>query len=256
MKHSVFFTILTASLNRGATIRRTLESVKSQNFQNLEHVVIDGGSHDETLEILREFENIYNLTCISEPDRGIGDALNKGLSRARGRYVIVIHADDQLLGPDILEKVYLLLKDELFDIHSFPVILDHPVHGRVPLKPIQVLWWHHFKTVFLHQGSFVHRRVYARVGGYRKEFSVALDYDFFYRALISRCTVKFEKFPVSLMGGSGISSNKDFLLARLQEEVRVQNLNERNPFWRLAQLLFRTFYFPYKTQVLPRLKTD
>lgn len=254
MKKSPLFSVLTASLNNGFTIERILESVKNQSCQDFEHIVIDGGSRDETLDILKEYENTYNLQWISEPDNGISDALNKGLIRARGCYILVIHADDYLLNVNSLKNVYWLLKGEQFDIWSFPVIKEHPFYGRVLQKPIRILWWNHFKTIFLHQGSFVHRRVFDRIGGFHKEFSIALDYDFFYRALMSRCTIKFETTPVALMGGVGISSKQEMLIARLQEEIRVQNLNERNPFWRLAQLIFRTVYFPYKTRLLPRLR--
>jgi glycosyltransferase involved in cell wall biosynthesis len=249
-----FLTILTASLNNGSTIKQTLESIRMQSFNNLEHIVIDGGSLDETLEILTKYTTTYNLTWISEPDQGIADALNKGLRKASGQYILVIHADDQLLTPNILKSTFPLLRSERFDMYSFPVFLDHPIRGKKLIKPIRLLWWHHFKTIFLHQGSFVHRRVFNRIGGFRKEFSIALDYDFFYRALMSRCKVKFNTMPVALMGGMGISSNHNMLIARLQEEIRVHDLNEKNPFWRLAQLLFRSFYFPYKTQFLPKLK--
>ena len=70
MSKSPFITILTASFNSEATIRKTLESIRDQSFQDMEHIVIDGGSRDETLDILKEFENTYNLTWISEPDYG------------------------------------------------------------------------------------------------------------------------------------------------------------------------------------------
>lgn len=252
---SPFITILTAALNNGATIKKTLVSVKNQTFQDIEHIVIDGGSRDETLDILNEFNGTYNLTWISKPDHGIADALNRGLNLARGRYVLVIHADDHLLTPQTLEIVYPLLSSEKFDIHSFPVIKNSDNLGKVLYKPMRVLWWHHFKTIFPHQGCFVHRRVYDRVGDYRKEFSIALDYDFFYRVLSIRPSVKFEKKPVALMEGKGISNNQDFLIQRLREEVQVQDLNENNRFWRLAQLLFRTLYFPYKTRFLPQLQS-
>lgn len=254
MSKSPFITILTAALNNGSTIKKNLESVRDQTFQDMEHIVIDGGSCDETRDILKAFESSYNLTWISEPDHGISDALNKGLIRARGCYILVIHADDYLFNVNSLKNVYRLLKGEQFDIWSFSVIKEHPFYGRVLQKPIRILWWNHFKTIFLHQGSFVHRRVFDRIGGFRKEFSIALDYDFFYRALMSRCTVKFETTPVALMGGVGISSKQEMLIARLQEEIRVQDLNERNPFWRLAQSIFRTVYFPYKIYLFPKLK--
>ena len=251
-----FFTILTASLNNGVTLRKTLESLKNQSFQDFEHIVVDGNSFDDTLDTLKQFENTYNLSWISEPDHGIADALNKGLKQAKGQYILVIHADDHLLTAKTLEIVYPLLSSEKFDVHSFPVIKKSDKLKKVLYKPMRILWWHHFKTIFPHQGCFVHRRVYNRVGNYRKEFSIALDYDFFYRVMATCPSVKFEKRPVALMGEKGISNNQDFLIQRLGEEVQVQNLNERNPFWRLAQLCFRTFYLPVKTRLLSDLKSN
>ena len=253
MSKSPFITILTASLNSGFTIKKTLESVRSQTFQDMEHIVIDGGSKDETCDILREFEDAYELFWISEPDQGIAHALNKGLKRSNARYVLVIHADDQLLGPDILTRVCPFLKRDLFDINGFPVVLEHPTNGRVLLKPKRVIWWHHFKTIFLHQGTFVHKRVFDRMGGFREQFSIALDYDFFYRALMSRSTIKFGNQPIALMGGKGVSSAPELLYKRLREEALVQRSNEKNLFWRIAQLLFQRLYFPYKTRLAPRL---
>jgi len=256
MENIPFITILTASLNRATSIRETIKSIRDQSFQNLEHIIIDGGSRDETPMILRKNENTYNLTWISEPDHGISDALNKGLQLARGRYILVLHADDQLLTPHILEIIYLKLKSERFDIYSFPVLLEHAVRGRMLFKPIRIIWWYHFKTIFPHQGCLVHRRIFDKIGGFRKEFSIALDYDFFYRILSKRPSIKFEKQPISVMGGMGISSDQNLLVTRLEEEVKVQNLHEKNPYWQLAQLFFHMLYFPYKTRFLPKFKTQ
>jgi glycosyltransferase involved in cell wall biosynthesis len=254
MGKNTFFTILTAAFNSSATLEKTLTSIGEQTFQNLEHIVVDGGSCDETQDILKSFESSYNLTWISEPDRGISHALNKGLRLARGRYILVIQADDQLLSPDILKKVFPYLKKEQFDIISFPVVLDDPVRGKVLRKPIRLLWWNHFKFILSHQGCFVHRKVFNRVGGFREKFKINLDYDFFYRALAHNSTVKFVDFPIALMGGSGIGSISKFTLERLKEERLVQKLNEQNQLWKAAQLVFRMVYIPYKTLLLPKLK--
>lgn len=248
-----FITILTASLNSESSIKKTIESIRNQTFQSLEHIVIDGGSRDETPMILKENEKAYNLIWISEPDHGISDALNKGLRLAQGRYILVLHADDQLLTPEILKTVYRILKSERFDIYSFPVLKDSPDKGKILFKPIRIMWWYHFKTIFPHQGAFVHYRLFARTGGFRKEFTIALDYDFFYRGLQSGARIKFEKQPVALMGGAGISSNPRLLVQRLREEFHVQKSNERNPFWKIAQFIFRAVYFPYKVRFLPEL---
>jgi glycosyltransferase involved in cell wall biosynthesis len=246
VKNIPFFTILTASLNNDSTIKQTVTSIKRQTFQNFEHIVIDGGSDDETLDTLKEVRESYNIFWTSEPDNGIPDALNKGLERANGRYIIVLQADDSFLKSNTLEDVYTKLKSEHIDICSFPVILQHPVKGRILRKPIARLWWNHFKFIFPHQGCFVHQRVFKKIGGFREEFTINMDYDFFYRALQENCIVKFKKIPVALMGGKGVGTDPKMMNKRLKEERRVQQLNERNPFWRLAQNIFACFYLPYK----------
>ena len=253
MSKSPFITILTASLNNGATIKKALESVKDQTFRDIEHIVIDGGSSDNTLGILNQYKNTYNLTWISEPDHGISDAMNKGLIRARGCYIIVIHADDYLLNINILKNVYRLLKGQQFDIWSFPVIKEHPFYGKQLRNPTRILWWNHFKFIFPHQGTFVHRRVFDHIGNFKEQFSIAMDYDFFYRALLSRCTVNFGTTPVALMGGSGVGSKQNTVRKRILEEFLVQKTNEKILFWRIAQFLFRSLYFPYKTRLMPTL---
>lgn len=238
--------IVTASLNSGQTIRETLTSVQRQTFSQFEHIVCDGGSEDNTVEIIKAYANRYNLQWLSEPDNGIADALNKGLSIALGRYIIVIQADDQLLNSEILHSVYPLLNKEDTDLWSFPVILDHPDKGNVLRKPIKFLWWNHFKFIFPHQGCFVHRRVFDRIGKFREEYTISMDYDFFYRVLAANFSVKFGNYPVALMGGAGVGSDLKFLNRRLSEEKMVQVQNEQNPGWKIAQFIFRSLYLPYK----------
>jgi hypothetical protein len=96
--------------------------------------------------------------------------------------------------------------------------------------------------------------VFDRIGGFREEFKINLDYDFFYRALNHKSTVRFGGFPITLMGGCGIGSVSKYTLERLREERLVQELNERNPLWKAAQFIFRMVYMPYKTRLLLKLK--
>ena len=96
-----FFSIVTAALNNGNTIASNLESVRSQSLASLKHIVIDGGSTDDTLSYLKRYEGLYPLRWISEPDRGIADAINKGITLATGRYLLVLQADDALIDPSV-----------------------------------------------------------------------------------------------------------------------------------------------------------
>jgi glycosyltransferase involved in cell wall biosynthesis len=252
-ENNIFFTILTASLNADATMRSTLESVRNQTFQGFEHIVIDGKSSDNTVIILKDYQGTYNLHWCSERDKGISDALNRGLKLATGHYILVIQADDALLNPFTLERVFFSVKKKRYDIHSFPVIMTHPVYGEIMRKPIRRLWWNRFKFIFPHQGCFVHRRVFEKVGGFREDFAIAMDYDFFYRAILARCTVKFHRTPpVAKMGGKGIGTRLDCLNLRLAEERMVQDMNETNTLWRAFQFFFRKLYVPYKTKLLSR----
>ena len=249
MDNYPFFTILTASLNSSSTLKKTLESVRNQSFQEVEHVVIDGGSQDDTIDILKSYEKSYNLRWFSEADEGIADAFNKGLQYVRGEYIIVIQADDCLLNSRTLENAYHLLKKG-YDIHCFSVAFEQPAMGIRMGDNFRPLWWHRFRNIFSHQGAFVHRSVFSRIGNFNESFPISMDYDFFYRALGHGCSVKFERMPVSFMGGSGISGD---IAKRLQDEFQVQKLNEKNPFWRIAQLLFRVLYTPYKLWLLPKV---
>jgi glycosyltransferase involved in cell wall biosynthesis len=246
-----FFSIITASLNNGSSISITLESVKGQSFQDFEHIISDGGSQDDSQQILAEYKKKYNLKWLSKTDNGISEALNRALKLARGKYIVVIGADDRFLKPNILELAYPLLRSEVIDILSYPVLMQDAVKGNVLRDTIRCRWWNHFKFIFQHQGCFVHRRVFEKIGGFREEFKIALDYDFFYRALKSNCSVRFEKHPIVIMGGEGIGSQDGNIPYRIREEGLVHQLNEQNIIWRLAQHIFRFLYVPYKTKLMP-----
>ena len=97
-----FLSIITATLNNGKYLIENIESVFSQSFKNFEHIVIDGGSLDNTVEILQEYEKRYSLHWIFESDNGLADALTKGLHLANGRHIIVQQADEVFIRRDTL----------------------------------------------------------------------------------------------------------------------------------------------------------
>jgi glycosyltransferase involved in cell wall biosynthesis len=243
-----FFSVVTASLNNGFTIATALESVKNQTCRGVEHIVIDGGSTDETLEILKRYETKYRLRWISEPDRGLADAMNKGVHAARGHYVIFIHTDDALIEPGILEWIYKQLETQKYDICCFPILFKCPDGNVSRAAPIRMRGWHRFRNTIRHQGCFVHRRLHEQIGYFNTTYAICMDYDFFYRALQAGASIRYFDRTVSVMGGKGVSSNPRFLLKRLKEEQTVQELNEQNPLWRAAQRVFRRLYVPYKTR--------
>lgn len=99
---SPLISIITITYNAESEIRPTLESLNRQTFRNFEHLVIDGASSDNTLSIVKEMSP--DSIVISEPDKGLYDAMNKGLRAAKGKYVLFLNAGDSLHSPDILRR--------------------------------------------------------------------------------------------------------------------------------------------------------
>jgi len=248
-----FFTIITASLNRGATIRNTLESVRKQKFTDFEHIIVDGCSTDDTLEIISSYSGTYPMQWISEYDRGVPDAFNKALKLATGEYVIAIQSDDYLLDENVLENAYEIISKRKLDIYSFPIVKELTPGVTRRIDPIRHLWWIRFRNIFPHQGVFVRRELFDRLGDYNIEYTITEDYDFLYRAVNAGSTVSFENLPIAYMGGEGPCSTDQYLSIRLHEEYRLHARNEKNILWRTAQIIFWLLYYPYKTRFL--LKT-
>ena len=99
--------IVTAAWNSGATLRDTIESVLSQTYPDIEYIIVDGASKDNTVEIIREYESRFNgrLKWISEPDRGIYDAMNKGIRMATGDVVGILNSDDYFTDSHVVEHI-------------------------------------------------------------------------------------------------------------------------------------------------------
>jgi len=246
MSKSPFITILTAALNSGSTIKKTLESVRNQTFQDMEHIVVDGGSRDETLDILKEFENTYNLTWISEPDNGIADAMNKGIDLATGDYILFLHSDDYLVNSSVLERASEYLGDR-FDIFFFQVL--HDIHGQNQVSSNRPLGWlTNFKMGSCHQGQLCSRKLFQRIGKFDTSFKIDMDYDLILRAYRAGASCNSVNMPLAVMRLIGISSRRDWksLRERFDEERRVHFKNCTTIWMRLLYIVYWMMYLPYR----------
>jgi len=118
MNSEPLVSIVTPSYNQGKYIEETLRSVKNQTYDNVEHIVVDGGSTDETLDLLKEYESQYELRWISEPDGGQSDAVNKGFEMANGEIVGWLNSDDVYFSKQALTTIV-----EAFDSEPCPDIV-------------------------------------------------------------------------------------------------------------------------------------
>ena len=234
--------IITAAYNAYASIEECLRSVAGQVGVKCEHIVIDGGSTDGTVEVLRGHASGLAYWC-SGPDAGIADAMNKGLDHAIGKWVAFIHADDCLAGPDVLA----LALDEIpesVDIAAFPVLFGAEPSRRL-VRPRSIGRMTHLKMGMCHQGMLVRRELFQRVGMFDTSFKICMDYEHLIRALHRGASVFVADAPVlSCMSDGGISSREDWsmLCRRLLEEKRI---HKKHAGTLLSQAVLPVYWWLY-----------
>lgn len=207
--HEVSFTVVTVCLNSRHTIARTIQSVLDQKTADVEYIVVDGGSADGTQEVVRAFGDSID-TFISEPDNGIADAFNKGISMSHGTIISLINSDDRLL-PGALQQVrdYFIHNPESQVVHA--EILLH--HGDQLVKRVTPAgrWWYPWRLVlFNHPATFVKRSVYEVHGMFSTDFRIAMDIDIFTRWSTAGVKIDYMPTPLVAMHYGGVSDRHPF----------------------------------------------
>ena len=202
-------TVVTSVLNGAATIEDTIKSVLNQTYPNVEYIVIDGGSTDDTINILKSFSNKIDY-WISEPDNGIYNAWNKAIKISRGEWFLFLGSDDFLKIDALSELIHISNNtDEKLDYVSGKgeLIIDDKV-VRITGEP----WtWNKFKKyVCTAQAGAIHNRsLYKELGGYDESYKIAGDYEFLLRKGEKLKAGYTEKVTISFrMGGVSNKSNK------------------------------------------------
>jgi len=182
--------IITPCFNSEATVRDTIKSVYAQDFKDWEHLVVDGGSTDATPKILAEYPH---LQWTSEKDEGHYDAMNKGIARAQGEFIVILNADDSFRPGALSQVAFALTQHPEWDaLFGDVVYVDH--HGREIYRRAEARYDYrvllYAVDYICHQTLFVRRRIYDRLGGYRqKDFRNSADYEFKLRLGREHCRV-------------------------------------------------------------------
>jgi glycosyltransferase involved in cell wall biosynthesis len=176
--------VITVCFNAAATIEACLASVASQSWPAIDHVVIDGASTDGTREILEHHRGAL-ATLVTEPDGGIYDAMNKGLARATGDFVIFLNADDRFAGPDALaEAMAEIAAAPGFDIYYGGLEIRHGEHTlRLAPPPPEGALEEMVLGCLPHQSTLARRAVFDRTGPFDLRWRRHADYDWWLRVL-------------------------------------------------------------------------
>ncbi len=201
--------IVTVCYNEEETIKETVESVVNQTYPDVDYVIMDGGSTDKTVEIIRQCENNTSLRLFSEKDNGLYDAMNKSLAHIKGDYVIFMNAGDMFYDSKVLEDVAPTLDVDIVygDVFRRTKKGDH----------VQTYKGTHFERIkmmlcgltFCHQTQFTKVEL-MRQYGFREDHRITADFDFVVRALGDKRTFKhIDRIICSFDNDGGISANRN-----------------------------------------------
>ncbi|MBT7755414.1 MAG: glycosyltransferase [Candidatus Magasanikbacteria bacterium] len=244
--------IITVVYNNSTHIRGAIESVFSQDYPRIEHIVIDGGSTDGTVKIIEEFGDMISF-FLSEPDEGIYDALNKGIVRSHGEIIGILHSDDLFCDKYVISDVINKMKDTETELcFSDLVVVD-----AVPGKVVRYYMAHYYRWWMLriglqppHPTVFIKRSIFDEFGLYSKKYKIAGDFDFFVRIFyrrqikwvyLNRISVKMRRGGASKSGFSSYKLGMHEINASLRSNHVWSNplLQTTRYFIRFLELIVR-----------------
>lgn len=217
-----FFSLITVCYNAEASIARTLQSACDQTCHDFENVVVDGASTDGTLDVVRRYDDLP-VVLSSEPDKGIYDAMNKGIACAQGEVLYFLNADDCLHDPDVLARVARVFHEHPeVDLVWGNVVYDG-LDGTTERRTFGHI--HPRNLVFLdlnHQGAFARKRLFERIGVFNTDFRINADYDWFLRVLGSGAVWRYEDIYIARFHTGGAHARNIKKLRDERRAVRMQ----------------------------------
>lgn len=243
------FSVITVCRNAEKTLERTIQSVLAQIYPNKEFIVIDGASSDGTRDILEKYHAAIDV-IVSAPDKGIYDAMNKGVSRATGDYVIFINADDYFYDENVLARAAEMPEADFL----FGAQYDAENGVLTPAENLDALDVPHlFFGQFAHQSIFAKRSLFARFGAFDLNYRICADWDWILRCIVSGATTSRIDAPIAVftVGGISCAAGKNGLLSRERKALLQKNLGAL-PFENALTRIEKIFRSPLRAIGLNR----
>lgn len=235
-------TIIVSTLNSEKSIQTCLNSILSQTYKNIELLIIDGKSSDNTVKLSKEITNSFHRArIISEPDLGIYDALNKGLKLAKGDIIGFVHSDDLLFSENVISEIIKEFKTKNID----GVYGDLQYVSRNNINSVIRNWTScSFNEKLLkngwmppHPSLFLKRDVYEKHGNFDINFLVSADYDFILRIFADKdlCFKYIPKVITKMRVGGASNKNLANIILKSKEDLRAIKKNNAGNFLTLIK---------------------
>ena len=221
-------TIITINLNNAAGLQKTIDSVFEQSLKDLEYIIIDGGSIDGSNDLIKANANKINY-WISEKDTGVYNAMNKGIAKATGEYLLFLNSGDYLIDKNILAEVTKEL-DGTDIVYGNVFLIESAAISWTGVYPGKLSFQHFVDGSLPHPSSFIKKTVFDKVGYYDESLKIVADWKFFINAICRfNVTYKHINKVISVFyldGLSSLAANQ----ALMQEEKRAVFLSEYPAF--------------------------
>lgn len=235
---SVKVSIITTCYNREATIRYSIESILSQDYSNIEYIVVDGASEDNSMSIINEYRDRI-ATIICEPDAGMYEAINKGLRVATGDIIGLLHSDDLLYTTNAISRIvaqfdktqadFIYGNGIFVDIEDTSRIVRNWVSGTYSKNKVRRGW------LPLHPTVYIRRECFSKWGLYDESFKIAADSDFLIRYLYETdIKVAYLNEYIVKMRMGGLSTDRKKMKEKWSEDLRLYRSHGFNPYWTLG----------------------
>ena len=245
--------IITATYNSERTLRDTMESILSQTFQDFEYIIVDGASKDATLDIIREYEPRFQgrIRYLSEPDKGIYDAMNKGFAMATGDVIGILNSDDFFTSDDVLQAVVDGFAGEYVDAVYADI---HYVNTDDLTKCVRYYsssvfrpWMMRFGMIPAHPSFYCRKAVYDQYGSFDTTYRIAADFEILLRLIfIHRIRTRYVKkdFVTMRLGGASTTGYGSWsLIMKEHLQIMKQHGVVTNRFLLSLRYIYKLFEF-------------
>jgi len=213
--------IITINRNNESGLKRTIESVIAQSLPEFEYIVIDGASTDGSVDVIKQYADKIDY-WVSEPDKGIYNAMNKGILKANGEYLLLLNSGDWLVDEFVLDDFCNAgFVEDVVSGNIYLVDSSDYVQHRSPLKEdlsFSCFYWGSLP----HPASFVRRELFAKYGLYNEENKIVSDKEFFLKVLVeNNCSYNHFERNIACFNLDGISSQEEWTELHKEETERV-----------------------------------
>ena len=225
--------IITVCFNAEKTIENTIKSVINQSYTNIEYIIIDGASNDNTLPVIEQFKSESTI-IVSEPDSGIYNAMNKGIEASTGDYLLFLNADDHLLSNTVIENFIAKIKDNRgADIFYGDLLIYNHTNGTGKIwKAKQVSGKVLYNSTLPHPSTIYCRSIFEELGGYDESFKITADHDFFVQAYVKGKKFQYIKTIGVSVFNKKVTTSKHFgpLRATLRVLYSINDIQSKESY--------------------------